>query len=765
MLAGRSIFRQFLSGLALIYVSLMAAFTTQFLIIYFFEKVSTSHWEFVHYALLGYRSSIIPILVVGYCVLYARNKWIGRIVPGMFWASFASVSLFFGLMMLIGALLSSYFSVTRQTWLLGWCFALAIYTAMTFIGRIDEGSRERLMYNRVWHFVIDSAVIGSAFVVSYVFRFDGLPPQDYQRQMILLLPYMVLLYLGLNVSWQVYAFLWRFTSLKEGLALLLSTTSSGLIALLARILFLDATPSLRIPVGVLLAQPGLTYVGCLGARMMRRIQYNYLIRNKSGALSPAREKRVLLIGAGNAGMMLVRELESHRSFKIVGFLDDDRRKRGTVISGIRVLGTTREVSSVIREKSVQEVVFCMPMAPKSVLRRVAADCAELGIPTSSVPSLSEIILGKVRIGQLRPVRMEDLLGRESVEFDSDDRELRETYRDMRILVTGAAGSIGSELARQLKEFRPDKLLLLDKDENGLYEVGLEIREDFRGEVVEIVADIRDRNRLDKVFQRWKPQAIFHAAAYKHVPMMEYHPSESVLNNIMGTKNVVDLAGEHGTQSFLLISTDKAVNPTSIMGASKRVAEMIVRFRALQGNGTMRLCCVRFGNVLGSRASVVPLFQKRIAEGKNIQVTHPDIKRYFMTIPEAVQLVIQAGSLGRQGETFVLDMGSPVKIVDLAKELIEQSGLIPGKDIDIEFTGLRPGEKLFEELLLSAESGVRITKYPKIFVAKAIQYDWAALERALKCFEEAARAEDTERIYQIFQTLNIGYERKAATLSA
>jgi nucleoside-diphosphate-sugar epimerase len=384
---------------------------------------------------------------------------------------------------------------------------------------------------------------------------------------------------------------------------------------------------------------------------------------------------------------------------------------------------------------------------------------------STVPSLSEIILGKVKIGQLRPVRMEDLLGRASVVFDSSDRELFDAYCGKQILVTGAAGSIGSELVRQLTEFKPRSILLMDKDENGLYEIGLEVRDSFPGELVEILTDVRDRDRLKKMFQKWRPEAVFHAAAYKHVPMMEYYPSESVLTNIGGTKNVLELADEFGAGSFLLISTDKAVNPTSVMGASKRVGEMLVRFRALHGNGKMRLCCVRFGNVLGSRGSVVPLFQKRIAEGKNLQVTHPEMKRYFMTIPEAVQLVIQAGSLGRQGETFVLDMGNPVKIVDLAKDLIEQSGLVPGKDIQIEFSGLRPGEKLFEELMLSADSGAKHTKYPKIFVDRAIDYDWGLLDRAIKALEEAARAEDVESILRVFESLDIGYRRRTISLSS
>lgn len=760
--------RHFLLGMAFVHSSLVSAFIVRFLVLAFIEKIGSGpiYWQVVHYTLLGYRNSILPSLIVGYVVLYARDKWIKSLAPARtYWTSFICISVFFGIMVLIGVSLSSHFAFAWRTWLLAYWFCVTFYSLTSLISRLDKGMRQRLMYNPVWHYLFDAAVIASSLFLSYIVRFDGLPPQSFLRQCILLSPYPVLLYLGMNKIWRVYACVWRFTGVKEALGLLLSVTSSGLIALLLRILVLPHIPSLQIPFGVLLVHPPLTFIGLLGTRMLRRVQYHYVQRDKIRSLSPAKEKRVLLVGAGNAGMMLVRELESHRNFKIVGFLDDDRRKQGSVISGIRVLGTTRDAAAMIRERDAHEVIFCMPTAPKSVLRRVAADCAALGIPTSSVPSLSEIVLGKVKVDKLRPVKMEDLLGRASVELTSNHYDLIQDYSDRRILVTGAAGSIGSELVRQLKELHPSKLFLMDKDENGLYEVGLEIREDFAGDVVEIIADIRDRNRLARVFQRWQPETVFHAAAYKHVPMMEYHPWESVSNNILGTKNLADLACEHHLRSFLLISTDKAVNPTSVMGASKRVAEMIVRYTAIRAKGTTRFCSVRFGNVLGSRASVVPLFQKRIAEGKNIQVTHPAIMRYFMTIPEAVQLVIQAGTLGELGETFVLDMGDPVKIVDLAKELIEQSGLTLGRDIEIEFTGLRPGEKLYEELLTGGDSSAKNTKYPKIFVDEPIQYDWSVLENALRSFEEAAREEDIQRIYDTFYALNIGYQRKTTSTPA
>jgi FlaA1/EpsC-like NDP-sugar epimerase len=321
-------------------------------------------------------------------------------------------------------------------------------------------------------------------------------------------------------------------------------------------------------------------------------------------------------------------------------------------------------------------------------------------------------------------------------------------------VTGAGGSIGSELVRQLRFLKPSQLILLDKDENSLYEIGCEMREALEP-VKEVVADIRNLDVMEKIFERHRPEVVFHAAAYKHVPLMEHYPSEAILNNVMGTRHVAELSTALGVKMFVMISTDKAVNPSSTMGASKRVAEMIVQDLASR-EMTTRFSCVRFGNVLGSRASVVPLFQRQIRQGKNITVTHPDVRRYFMTIPEAVQLVIQAGSLGKRGEIFLLDMGDPVKIVDLARNLIELSGLVPDKDVRIEFTGLRPGEKLDEELLIADERGARSTRYSKIFVVEALDTDWSRLHMVVRDLESAARAGETVAIQQILRALNIGY---------
>jgi FlaA1/EpsC-like NDP-sugar epimerase len=757
---------RFIAALALVHVSLIAAITGRFLVMSFFKGVGPGeqYQQLVHYSVVGYVNSIIPIILVGAVVFYSLERWIRPLLPGAgFAASLMGLSLFYGVMLGLAFLLRGKVVFPGPTWFLAWMCALLLFCILTAISRIDVETRNKIVYHRVHHLFIDVGMVAVAYYVAFIFRFDGSLPPENTRQLVVFLPYMILLYIGFNLLWRIYSFIWRMTSLREALVLSLSVGSSALTALLVRILFLESYPSLHIPLGVLLAQPELALLGMLAARVARRLQYNYLVRERAEEQFPqSKRRRVLLVGAGNAGMMLVRELALRPDFHIVGFLDDDPRLKGRIISGIQILGSTRQLGSVVREHAIQEVILSMPAAPKSAIRRITSECEMLGIATSSVPNLSEIILGKVRVSQLRPVRMEDLLGRASIDFPSNDRELIDSYGGMRILVTGAAGSIGSELVRQLKDFKPSQLILLDKDENGLYEIGLEIREEFKGAAVDVVADVRDRARMERIFRHWRPEAIFHAAAYKHVPMMEYNPSEAILNNVVGSRYVIDLACDYGAKSFLLISTDKAVNPTSVMGASKRVAEMIVRNRALSATGT-RCCCVRFGNVLGSRASVVPLFQKRITEGKSIQVTHPDVKRYFMTIPEAVQLVIQAGSLGRSGETFMLDMGDPVKITDLARELIEQSGLVPDEDIKIEFTGLRPGEKLFEEILISTENSVRSTKYPKIFVADPVQRDGAELEAALVQLEEAARTEDNETIYRILRDLDIGYQHKTVAM--
>lgn len=754
-------------------VCIVAAFTIRFLALGAgANPAARTSSSYVSYAALALRNAALPSLVIGLAVFTGLQALLRLRPPaesshrkdGAPTAPPAEAALafsaFFVLLYSLGFLLPADYVFPRQSLLVAWVLCVCGYLSFQITRHLRSGWELPLRYTRTTQFLIDTAVILGALAAAYVVRFDGSFPQEQLAQFLVAGPYVLAAYQASNRLWGVHSFVWRFTGLKDVLAIGQAVASTALAAMLVRILFLEEYPTLRIPFGVLIIQPLLTFVGLVAVRGLRRVQYSY---SRSRQEQPSGDARgepelrcVLLVGAGEAGRLLVRELERRREFSIAGFLDDDPHKQNRRVEGIRVLGGIRDLRRIAAAAGVREVVLSMPSAPQSVMRRVVADCEEIGLKVWSVPSVSEVLLGKVSVGRLRPVRMEDLLGRASVRFPSEDRELVATYEGKRILVTGAAGSIGSELVRQLRDYRPAQLVLLDKDESGLYEKGLELREDYGGDLVEVVADIRDPRRLDQVFARWQPQAVFHAAAYKHVPMMEHHPTEAVRNNIFGTQNVVQAASRHGAKFLLLISTDKAVNPTSVMGASKRVAEMIVR-REAANNLTMRCCCVRFGNVLGSRASVVPLFQKRIAEGRNIQVTHPEVRRYFMTIPEAVQLVLQAGSLARRGETFVLDMGDPVRIVDLARELIAQSGLVLGQDIEIEFTGLRPGEKLYEELLIS--EGQRSTKYPKIFVDLPPERPGEELEAALRQLQEAADSGCPEGIYEAFRNLGIGYRRQ------
>jgi FlaA1/EpsC-like NDP-sugar epimerase len=611
----------------------------------------------------------------------------------------------------------------------------------------------RLIYSRVNQALIDSVLVALALCAAYLLRFDGELPVPYFRQLEIVLPVAVLLYLILDVVTGAYDRVWRFFGLRDAAAIARVAMVSFLVSIVWRFVDPGVFAQTPIPIGILLIHPMLAFAALVGARLTRRVLYDRGAGVPQTSTVTTVRKRLLLAGAGEAGLHLLKAL-SKTDFKVVGFVDDDPELQRRTIAGWRVLGTTHELESLVRHYRVDEVILCMPSAPRAVLQRIVARCEKIKVKTSTVPTLWEIMSGTVAIGHLRPVNMEDLLGRHSITHPEDLEELTRAYRGSRILVTGAGGSIGSELVRQLSRFQPSQLILLDKDENNLYEIACEVKEDF-DHVTEVVANIRNLDVMEKLFELYRPEVVFHAAAYKHVPLMEHYPAEAILNNVMGTRHVADLSNAFGVKIFVLISTDKAVNPSSTMGASKRVAELLVQELAATRTNT-RFCCVRFGNVLGSRASVVPIFQRQIRQGKNITVTHPDVSRYFMTIPEAVQLVIQAGTLGEKGEIFLLDMGDPVKIVDLARNLIELSGLMPDRDVTIEFTGLRPGEKLDEELLIAGEHGVRSTRHSKIFVVGALNKDRARLQAAIRDLEGAAHAGETAAIHRALRALNIGY---------
>jgi len=469
--------------------------------------------------------------------------------------------------------------------------------------------------------------------------------------------------------------------------------------------------------------------------------------------SGAEGTRVLIVGAGDAGSMVARELLRHPEAGLlpVGFLDDDPNKRGQTLMGLKVWGPLDQLPAAVRALGAEEVLIAMPSAPGSVVRKVVELARRAGVRYRILPALYEVVSNSKEItaSQIREVRLEDLLRREPVKLEV--AAIASYLQDRVVMVTGAGGSIGSEIVRQVARFAPKQVLLVGKGENSLFLLEEELKDRFPSLFYKVlVADVRDRERMDYLFRTYQPEVVFHAAAHKHVPMMEANPDEAVFNNVVGTRNVVQLCLDYGVERLVNISTDKAVNPTSIMGASKRVAEMVVAWEASRAGVQQHLVSVRFGNVLGSRGSVVPIFMEQIRNRKPVTVTHPEVKRYFMTIPEAAQLVLQAGGLGGKGTVYVLDMGEPIRIVDLARDLISLAGLEPERDIPIIFTGLRPGEKLFEELL-TAEDGVVDSPHPKIFVARinGVPEDF---EDLLEDLLQAARSRDEARIREAFRRL-------------
>jgi FlaA1/EpsC-like NDP-sugar epimerase len=555
----------------------------------------------------------------------------------------------------------------------------------------------------------------------------------------------------------LYRRYWRYASVDDLTTIVL--TVSGAAAVIAAIFLIARTLDVITPAELPRSMPFidgvLTLLAVGGTRFsVRAVASARRARNKN---DQPESKRVLVVGAGDAGAMIVREMQNSARLTLepVGFVDDDWKKHGMSILGVPVLGSRKDIPKLVADYGIQEVIIAMPTASGKVIREIVALCEVARVPSRTMPGIYEILSGRVGVSQLRNVDIEDLLRREQVEIDSE--EVARMLADAGVLVTGAGGSIGSELCRQIARCGPARLTLLGHGENSLFAMEAELRLKWPTLSLDvIVADIRDEPRLRAVFERTRPQVVFHAAAHKHVPLMESNSEDAITNNIVGTRVLVGLSERYGVERFVLISTDKAVNPANVMGATKRVAEMIVQTAARRAGRPY--VSVRFGNVLGSRGSVVPIFRQQIARGGPVTVTHPDVRRYFMTIPEAVQLVLQAAALGtaeKPGAVFVLDMGEPVKIVDLARDLIELSGLEVGRDIDIVFTGLRPGERLYEELFMAGED-CRRTRHDKIFVAcRSDSPDPAIVDGKEGMFEaqvaqliqaaEAGRPEDIRRL--------------------
>ena len=487
-------------------------------------------------------------------------------------------------------------------------------------------------------------------------------------------------------------------------------------------------------------------------RTMRRIVMKTELRQNASD-----SQRVLIVGAGEAGNMIVRELFKRPELKKmpVGVVDDDKNKQGKCVYDVPVLGTIDDVDQIVKNHCIDEIIICIANINPQRKREIINICKKTDAKIKTIPGIYEIIDGKVNITKFRDVQIEDLLGREPIKMNLDD--MNGIIKDKIIMVTGGGGSIGSELCRQIVKYEPKQLVLIDIYENNAYDIQQEIKRHFPEiDLKVLIASVRDEHKMDKIFEQYKPEIVFHAAAHKHVPLMEDSPCEAIKNNVFGTQNVVNLSDKYNVKKFVLISTDKAVNPTNIMGATKRCCEMIVQTK--NKTSKTEFVAVRFGNVLGSNGSVVPLFKKQIEEGGPVTVTHEEVTRFFMTIPEAVSLVLQASAMAKGGEIFVLDMGEPVKIIDLARNLIKLSGFEPNVDIKIEVTGLRPGEKLYEEVLMD-EEGLQKTSNNQIRIGRPIDIDEAEFKKELNILKRVADNDQDEKVDLIMKSIVPTYVRR------
>jgi FlaA1/EpsC-like NDP-sugar epimerase len=570
--------------------------------------------------------------------------------------------------------------------------------------------------HRLWLILLFKAVLISlALLIAFLLRFDFHLTAQLWHTYLLLLPFaLVIKFLifwqqGLLRGW------WRYVSMADALLLARANlfASTAFILVLVFLNRLDGMPR-----SVLILDCIFCFGFMAGTRFLTRAARENYLPDFSGERRA--ETRTLIIGAGNAGQAIAREVRLNQTLKkqIVGFIDDDRQKQGHQLVGFKVLGTLDDLSAICRQEKVEEIIIAVPSVRGKEMRAIVERCEHLQISFKTLPGVGDLINGRVSIQQVRDVDLDDLLGRAPIRLDLE--RIRTFIAGKRVLVTGAAGSIGSEICRQVSCFNPARIVLFDNAESPLFNIHRELA-NSNPELLHtaVIGDIRDRARVAGVFTDFQPQVVFHAAAYKHVPLMEDNPAEAANNNVHGTRVLVEAADHFQVESFVMISTDKAVNPTNVMGASKRAAELFVQ--SLARSSRTRFVTVRFGNVLGSAGSVVPIFKEQIAKGGPVTVTHPDVTRFFMTIPEATQLVLQAGSMGEGGEIYLLDMGEPVRIVALAEELIQLSGFRPYEDIEISFTGLRPGEKLYEELLIAGE-GIQPTSHEKIMIARSIPVD-------------------------------------------
>jgi len=604
---------------------------------------------------------------------------------------------------------------------------------------LEEDPRRSVPWQRLLsrpvQYVMDGGLLVGAFLLSYALRFDFVIPAEIFQGALIQLPLVLLFQFGTLHVFGIYSFVWRYVGMAEMLPFLKAGIWSFLPLVLLRLGLPEDFGQWRVPLSVCLMTTVFGIGGVLALRVARRWVFERYEKATGGLASGHVAQPVLLVGAGQAGVLAAREIQRNPAMElnIKGFVDDDPEKTGSVIPGVKVLGTTRDLPRLVVELDIDHVVITIAKASRSQIRKIIEVCEAIPIKAQIIPGLYEILSGDVQVSKLREVQIEDLLGRDQIRMD--DLEVHDFLRSKNVMVTGAGGSIGSELARQAARFGVGTLLLAERAEFALFAIDRELREAWPDlSIVPLVADVADEDRMRPLFEAYRPAVVVHAAAHKHVPMMESNSSEAVRNNILATRMMGTLAGEYEAGSFIQISTDKAVNPTSVMGASKRVAELVVQ--DLNPMFPTQFVSVRFGNVLGSAGSVIPIFKRQIEAGGPVTVTHPDMVRYFMTIEESAQLVLEAGALGSGGEIFVLDMGEPVRILDMAKDMITLYGLKPFDDIDIVFTGMRPGEKLFEELGTSDEHHEK-TRHPNIYIGQIQTYPDRMVRDSLVKFEELA----------------------------
>ena len=595
--------------------------------------------------------------------------------------------------------------------------------------------------------LLDTVLLSSAFIFSFMIRFEGEWTRYFRIRYV---AHFLIIYIVLNFVLEINKKSWRYTDSLDVFNIICVVVLSNMIHALGVVFFSLSKFPISMFALFIIFEISFLLSGRLVFRLKKTLES---LRKNKGCIGE--KKRTLMIGAGEAGEALIRESIKNPNFKmeIVGLIDDDPRKKNVSIHTKKVLGTRYDISRLTDEYNIHEVIIAIPSMTGKQVKELYKLIDTEKVKIRVLPSYDEILEGSSFFSQIRDVKVEDLLGRDIIEVNS--RNIARGIEDKVIFVTGGAGSIGSELSRQIAKYNPKKIVNIDVNENAIYFLELELKRKYKNlDIISEIGNIREYEKMDYLFKKYNPDIVFHAAAHKHVPLMEHNPEESIKNNIFGTKNIIDLSDKYKVDRFILVSTDKAVNPTNIMGATKRTAELLVEEKNI--NSETKFVATRFGNVLGSNGSVIPLFKKLIEEGRNITLTHPEITRYFMTIPEAASLVIEAGTMANGGEVFILDMGKPVKIMDLAKNLIKLSGLTLGEDISIDITGLRPGEKLYEELLYDVNSAEK-TENKKIFIGRLHDNDEIKNLIYLKDLEKILKAHKYECLKDVMKKVVITFK--------